>query len=91
MNYIKHLNSQKKCVEKYGKESEKKVGIQCAIGLIFHKSYIPQQVPKNWLRHYLFPELRYRNGNLEFPIVKDTILNITNPRLYIICYNKVSV
>lgn len=32
---------------------------------------------------------QYQNGKMEFPIVKDTTPNMTNPRLYIISYNKI--
>ena len=31
---------------------------------------------------------RYQNGNVEFPIVKDTTPNMMNPRLYTTSYNK---
>ena len=31
---------------------------------------------------------QYPNGNVEFPIVKDTTPNMMNPRLYTTSYNK---
>lgn len=34
------------------------------------------------------PGRRFQSGRQEFPVVKDTTLNITNPRLYSISYNK---
>ena len=36
----------------------------------------------------MYHEQQFQNGKAEFPIVKDTIPNITNPRLYTISYNK---
>ena len=36
----------------------------------------------------MFLELLFQNGNLEFPIVKDTTPNMMNPRLYTTSYNK---
>lgn len=42
----------------------------------------------NYLKCWESVIKQYRNGSVEFPIVKDTTPNMMNPRLYTTSYNK---
>ena len=39
-------------------------------------------------RKKILRSMRFQNGQMEFPIVKDTTPNMMNPRLYTTSYNK---